>query len=87
MSNILYLIQVLLYLLAICSIPVALSKRKLSRRVRIITALCPIILGLPFYLFTRQTSGIFVTLMGVCTLLFVWFHPQQSETEEEEKAQ
>lgn len=84
MSNLLYILQALLYLLAIGSIPVALTKRKISRKVRLAVALFPIALGVMFYLFAHQKSGLFVALMGLWALFFVTIQPQS--TEEEDKA-
>ena len=84
MTTATYLFQAILYLLAIAAIPVVLTKRPLSRRLRLVVALCPIVLGLFFYLLARQTSGVFVALMGLWTLFFVTIHPRQSQDERKE---
>lgn len=82
-----YLLQVFLYLLAVGAIPLALTKRQVSRKIRLLVSLCPVLLGLFYYLVTKQTSGIFVALMGLWALFFVTVHPGQQHNEEKGEAQ
>ena len=83
MTTALYLLQVILYLSAIAAIPVALTKRKVNRKIRLIVALCPILLGLIYYFATNQSSGIFIALMGMWALFFVTIHPNKPPKEED----
>ena len=82
-----YFIQVILYILAIGAIPVALTKRKVNRKLRLVAGLCPVVLGLLFYLMAKQSSGIFVALMGLWALFFVAIHPNRKPEEKKEDAQ
>ena len=82
-----YLIQVFLYVLAIAAIPVALTKRKVGRVIRLVVALCPVLVGLLYYFTTKETSGIFVALMGLWAMFLVTVHPGQSRSEEKEEAE
>lgn len=87
MNTTLYLIQAVLYLLAVGSIPVALTKRPLNRKIRLAVALCPIVLGMAFNFVAHQRSGIFVALMGLWALFFVTIHPNhKQDTEKESEA-
>ena len=83
MTTTLYLIQVILYLSAIAAIPLALTKRKVNRKIRLVVALCPILLGLVYYFTTKQSSGIYVALMGLWALFFVTIHPDKHQDKEE----
>ena len=77
-----YLIQAILYLLAVGAIPIALTKREINRKIRLVVAICPILLGLIYYFTTKQSSGIFVALMGLWALFFVTIHPNKAPKEE-----
>jgi hypothetical protein len=83
MTNTEYLIQALLYLTAIAAIPLSLTKRPISRLLRLVAALCPIALGIAYYIMANQTSGIFVALMGLWALFFVTISKPRPEKKEE----
>ena len=71
MTNLEYILQAVLLLIAVASIPIALTKRPLSRYIRMGVALCPIVFGLLFYLIADKTGGIFIALMGLWALFFI----------------
>ncbi|MBP5380171.1 MAG: hypothetical protein J6Y39_00355 [Bacteroidaceae bacterium] len=75
-----YLFQICC-LLTLVAIPFALTKKDMKRWIRMILALIPIVFGVLYYLFTRETNGIYVALTGLLALFFVAAHPNK-KTEE-----
>ncbi len=73
-----YLLQVLC-LLTLVAVPLSLSKKHLSRTKRLIIALVPVVVGLVYYLFTNETNGIFVALIGLWAVFFVTVHPRRNK--------
>lgn len=84
-STLQYLLQIGLCLITLVAIILALTSKPLSRTLRMIAALCPVILGGIWYLITKEESGFFALLMGFVALVFVFFHPRKKQQEEEDK--
>ena len=74
-----YILQIGLCLVTIVAIFLALTSKRLSRTLRMIAAVCPIIFGAIWYLITKEESGFFALLMGFVALVFVFFHPRKEE--------
>lgn len=80
-----YLLQIGLCLITLAAIFLALTSKPLSRNLRMLAAICPIILGAIWYLITKEESGFFALLMGFVALVFVFFHPRDKEQKEKDK--
>ena len=80
-----YLLQTGLCLITLAAIFLALTSKPLSRNLRMLAAVCPIILGTIWYLITKEESGFFALLMGFVALAFVFFHPRDKEQGEKNK--
>ena len=64
-------------LLTLVAVPFALTKKDMKRWKRMLLALLPIAFGVLFYLFTRETNGIYVALTGLLALFFGAAHPDK----------
>ena len=64
-------------LLTLVAVPFALTKKDMKRWKRMLLALLPIVFGVLFYLFTRETNGIYGALTGLLALFFVAAHPDK----------
>ena len=85
MTNLHYIFQVILCLLIIVITPLSLTKKKLSRQIRMILALCLTLYGVGFYLFTEEVGGIVAALIGLWALFFITIHPTHTNNQEEEQ--
>jgi len=79
-----YIYLFILCLITLVAIPVALTKKLLSKSIRALIVLCPIIYGGIYFLITKDNSAVYIMLMAVMTLLAVVFHPGQEKEKEKE---
>lgn len=80
-STLQYILQIGLCLVTIVAIFLALTSKPLSRMLRMIAAVCPIIFGAIWYLITKEESGFYALLMGFVALVFVFVHPRKKNTD------
>ena len=80
-----YLLQIGLCLITLAAIFLALTSKPLSRNLRMLAAICPIVLGAIWYFITKEESGFFALLMGFVALVFVFFHPRDRKQVEKDK--
>ena len=79
-----YILQTLLIIVTLVAIPLSLTKKSLSRKWRALLTLCPIGLGLAYYLLYHEASAVFAALMGLWALFFITIHPNKNKQESEE---
>ena len=76
-STLQYILQIGLCLVTVGAIFLALTSKPLSRTLRMIAAVCPIIFGAIWYFITKEESGFYALLMGFVALVFVFVHPRK----------